>query len=148
MKVQLDQLSGVLVRQHAKNMDRIDRGLIRAAKRGKAHMVKVTPTDQGQLRNSWQAQGRLLRNDAPHAGIVELGARPHGVNNAGMLALIAWAKRHGASTEKEAKAMAWGIAMKLRRVGQRATHFVRNELVELTKIAKVEVEVALKKGPK
>ena len=148
MKVALDQLPRVLVRQHAKNMDRIDRSLIRAAKRGKAHMVKKTPADQGQLRNSWKAQGRLLRNVAPHAGIVELGTRPHGVNESGMLSLIGWAKRHGAATDKEAKAWAWGIAMKLRRVGQKATYFVRNELIELTKIAKREVEMSLKRGSK
>lgn len=168
MKVALDKLPGILGRHHRRNMDRIDRGLIRAAQRGKAHMVKKTPTDQGQLRTSWKARGRLLTNDAPHAGIVEMGARPHPVSRAGVEAIKRWAQRNlGLGKvrdtkgrfvkttkatrdylEQEAWGVAWAIAAKIRREGQKPTFFIRSQLGELTKIAKQEVERVLKRRRK
>jgi hypothetical protein len=88
----------------------IVRGVNAGLERGRAIMVKATPVDQGQLRASWHVMRRVngarglntmgtasvgeLRNDAPHAGIVELGARPHGLSPAGWAALYEWVRRH------------------------------------------------------
>lgn len=81
-----------------------------AAERGRSYLVKVSPTDQGMYRNSWRTRTVAgiypeIINDSPHAGIIELGARPHGVNRAGMEALIEWCKRHLSGMAQATKAM-------------------------------------------
>ena len=77
------------------------------AEHGRAIMAKRTPTDLGQLKAGWKVkpgvptvpesgvvQLTTLRNDAPHAGVVELGARPHTVNPQGWAAIYEWVRRH------------------------------------------------------
>lgn len=144
------QLSAELRNQARELPKVVRRGLYGAARRGQAHMVGKTPTDQGQLRNSWRATNRgeggrftvgaTLRNEAPHAGIVELGARPHRVSADGMAALIAWAMRKLGANEAEAKRIAAAIAWKLRSRGQEPTFFVRNELRALGAFVGPEVD--------
>ena len=126
------------------------------ARKARALLVKRSPTDLGQLRASWRVRpGRLqgnaiqmpsIENDAPHAGIVELGARPHGVNLEGRIALYEWVRRHFRFTVGKSKRMQrvtgetfedpvlneimWGIVAKLKREGQKPTYFVRDSLKE------------------
>lgn len=148
---------GPALREQAKMFPQaVRRGLIGAARRGQTHMVRKTPTDQGQLRNSWgvrQIPEPTLANIAPHAGIVERGARPHPVSDAGMLELEAWALRNPEviaafqddgkgrlrTREQAARAAAGAIAWKLRHHGQEPTYFVRNELEALTRYIRPEV---------
>jgi hypothetical protein len=79
----------------------VERAGVRAAYRGQALLRKRTPVDQGQLKNSWQVHPRpgarefvTIENRAPHAGIVERGARPHPVSRAGKMALYWWVVRN------------------------------------------------------
>jgi hypothetical protein len=140
----------------------VRRGAFAGAMRGKAHMPKKTPTDMGQLRNSWRVGtvgGVSLYNDAPHAGILEQGARPHPVSDVGMLALEAWAMRHPdvlaafsddgkghlRTMEAAARAAAHAVAWKLRHQGQAPTYFTRSEMDSLTKYAKAEIQREIKK---
>jgi hypothetical protein len=48
----------------------------------------------GEFQNSWfsfpTAKGAKIENNAPHAGIIEAGARPHKVNADGRAKLLAW----------------------------------------------------------
>lgn len=110
VQIDLKRLPEALRRNEEAVRDAIVRGVNAGLHRGRAVMVKATPTDQGQLRASWHVMRRVngaaglnrmgvatvgeLRNDAPHAGIVELGARPHGVSPAGWAALYEWVRRH------------------------------------------------------
>lgn len=138
----------------------IARGAVKGAERGRAILVRKTPTDQGQLRASWKVKrGRVtmlgrtsilatLLNDAPHAGIVEKGARPHPVSRAGIEALTQWAWRHrrelgivtasgraarGKKAMAEARSVAFAIAAKIRREGQVGKFFVLKSLPALEK---------------
>jgi hypothetical protein len=117
----------------------LERGLKRAARRGQAHMPGKTPTDQGQLRNSWRviegAAGVRLENDAPHAGIVEAGARPHPVSREGIEALTGWAMRKFGLPADEAEGLAFAIAARIKKEGQAPTYFVRAELEKLASFA-------------
>lgn len=94
-----EDLSAVLA-SHEKNMPRAIRdGLSMAAHRGRALLVRMSPVDMGVYKNSWRVRHSSnglpdILNDAPHAGIVELGARPHHVSAEGIEALTAWVKRH------------------------------------------------------
>lgn len=84
----------------------ISSGALAGAHRGRAIIVKRTPTDMGQLKASWKVKpGEVefaghtstlaeLINDAPHIAMVELGSRPHGVNPEGWLQIYEWVRRH------------------------------------------------------
>lgn len=98
IRVGVDELPRVLERGEQRFEKALLRGSRRGAERARAIMVKRTPTDQGQLRASWKVVIRdgaaELINDAPHAGIVEMGARPHKVSAEGWAAIYEWVRRH------------------------------------------------------
>ncbi len=156
------------------------KGAIRGAQRGRALMAKRTPVDQGQLKASWRVitfgtasldkrGGGIakvilaeLRNTAPHAGIVELGARPHKVSPEGWAAIYEWARRHfvevsrgrdgqrrerriGGDTGEDQwlSELTWAIVKKIEREGQKPTYFVRDSLEALSEIMDVEVAKAV-----
>jgi hypothetical protein len=133
--IQIDpkRLPAALQRNEEALRAAIARGLTAGLHRGRAIMVRATPTDQGQLRASWEVarvtnsaggiakSGNVgeLRNRAPHAGIVELGARPHGLSPAGWMALYEWVRRHsdlwGATRMNRAGDMLSGPVQRSRR---------------------------------
>lgn len=61
--------------------------------RGAALLTQNTPTDLGQARGGWRIEGRELHNIAPHSGVLEAGARPHGVSEEGKKLLFDWVMR-------------------------------------------------------
>lgn len=99
-----EQLAGALAKGKAGLMDAVRRGVRNSARRGRAHLVRVTPKDSGLLKASWKdtttgpgatsTTVAMVYNDAPYAGIVEAGARPHPVSEEGQLAIYEWVKRH------------------------------------------------------
>lgn len=149
-----DELAGLL-KEQARALPQAARLGVRAgAMRGQAHMPKQTPVDMGQLRNSWRVgitQGfegsaqAALYNDAPHAGIVERGARPHPVSSEGIEALTAWAQRKLGLDEKAARGVAFAIAARLKERGQAPTYFTRGQMPELTRLAVNEVLRSIRK---
>lgn len=76
------------------------KGIRSGAHAGRAILVKRSPKDTGQLKASWRVsvgEGMEIAqifNDAPHAGIVEHGARPHPVSEEGRKAIREWVIRH------------------------------------------------------
>lgn len=175
-------LAGQLKRRNAATLRAIARGALRGAHRGRAIIVRETPVDQGQLKAAWKVtagdpsllagkstlRSRLasvvlaeLGNSAPHAGIVELGARPHGVSAEGMQAIADWVMRNvdlgtvagpvqrGSggrrkfqrdARERLAMAVAQSIAWKLRKYGQAPTYFVKSSRPLLEGVVQAEVE--------
>ena len=126
----------------------VDRGLRNAAHAGMGLLMRESPVDQGELRASWRVSparvGYELTNSAPHAGIVEEGARPHQVSLEGRMAILGWVRRHFPNlTEQEQWSFMEGIANKLAARGQEPTHFVRNNLEALGRIARSAVAHAL-----
>lgn len=75
----------------------VQRAMFSAGQRGKALLVKDSPTDRGILRNAWKviklSDGVEIVNDQPYAGIVEGGARPFRISSDGIWALKAWVMR-------------------------------------------------------
>lgn len=183
-----EQLSKTL-RSHEKTLPKaIADGITKSAHRSRTVLVRKSPVDLGQYKNSWRVTGTgaasAIVNDAPHAGIIEKGARPHGVNRAGIEALTAWAlrklvsgemasklkadntrqyknqygtwgarkgRRRSAALEKEAKGIAFAIAAKLKKEGQKGRFIVEGSMPQLVKILQIEVakqirEALSKKG--
>jgi hypothetical protein len=165
----IDQLPRALQQGEKRFEKALSRGLRMGAERGRGIMVRRTPMDLGQLRASWKVKAHdmvaELINDAPHAGIVELGARPHKVNAEGWQALYEWVRRHpelyGASRPRkqvsattaqaatlgpfkgldpEITRITWAIAKKIEKYGQKPTFFVQQSLDVLEKALIKEVE--------
>ncbi len=108
VRVSLATLGQRLLGDETLRQEAIRRGMASGADRGNALLVRKSRkhNDQGQYMNSWHVPARknrdlvTVRNDAPHAGIIERGARPHGVNQEGREALLAWVLRNIAPTTR------------------------------------------------
>lgn len=90
------QLGAFVKKSAPRTAEAVKRGIQNGLRRGMAHMVRQTPVDQGILKNAWKVivasdGGSALINDAPHAGIVERGARPH---MPPLEPILEWVKRH------------------------------------------------------
>lgn len=126
-------------------------GLRNGARAAVAILVTRTPKDTGQLKASWKTTGSRrgkntheVYNTAPHAGIVEEGARPHTVSREGRQALREWVDRHfPAADEKTREGIVEGICWKLLHYGQKPTYFVKNSLPLLRRVGVEEVIIAI-----
>lgn len=147
--IDLSQLSRELKRAGKNAMDAIKRGAWSGAQASRTLLVHVTPVNTGQLKNAWKAYRKPdpeVVNEAPHAGIVERGARPHAVSRAGIASLTRWAELKLGLSEKEARGVAFAIAHKLRTKGQAPTFFVRNQLGRIVEITRNEVVRELRRA--
>lgn len=117
------------------------RGIVSAVLLGAEVVARAEPKDLGILKQSTrgvpQSTGGYILVDAPHAGIVEMGSRPHW---APIRPLIAWAKRHGAATDSDAYRMAKAVQVKISRVGTAPTYFMRKSLPKLKRILAAEID--------
>jgi len=101
VRVNLKQLGASLLKHEGIRQEAMRRGMAAGADRGVALLVRKSKSVVylGEFQNSWHVPMRrdrntvTVRNDAPHAGIIEAGARAHGVNGAGRLALREWVLR-------------------------------------------------------
>lgn len=147
-----------------------ERGAYFGARRGVQLLKERTPVDQGQTRAAWDvsrpeiasAVGELARivNDAPMVGVLERGARPHPVSNEGVRAIWEWVWRHranfrivtksgratgGLAAQKATLNIAWAIAAKIRKYGQKPKYFIRDSLPEIQRFI-IEAIVAATAG--
>jgi hypothetical protein len=119
-----------------------------AAMRFSAHLVNETDargiTDRGAFKNAWRAErtldgGATVTNDAPYAGILELGCRPHPVSKLAREHIAAWAVRKLGLSQEAAERASWGIAHKIAREGQKPTYMVRDSLPMAAKFFALEM---------
>lgn len=149
IKIDHSQVGAVLKGDLEARGAAVARGMRKAIEMGTTLLKQRTPVDQGIMRLAWEATDAGITNSAPHAGIVEAGARPHKVNEAGIQALYEWVVRHGLGKDpKDQMSIVWAIAKKLEVNGQKATYFVRDSLPELNNLAKLCVEQALAEAVK
>lgn len=108
-----------------------------AARRWREKLVDLhddaDKVDTGQHRGSWKIEDTQrsvnVVNDAPYAGIIERGARPHPVSKEGVLTIAKWVQHKFANFDEEAcLRIAYGIAAKIKRHGQAGTFIVQNSL--------------------
>lgn len=171
-QITADKVSRELRRRARGAKREILRGIRSAAVRGRTEIVgRTNEADKvylGHFKNAWRIlslggdKGWELVNDAPHAGIVERGARPHKVGMAAVEAIREWVRRKGlrvsvgggkprALTASEAaddpvvNQMTWAIVQKIEREGQRPTFLVRDALPTLLRQLQEEVEDDLRR---
>lgn len=142
IRVTPDEFARDIRRRFRKLPKTVETAMKIAAHRGRTLLVQRTPVDTGQMKNAWRVDPFDLEiiNDAPHAGIIEGGARRHKVNRAGRLAIERWAMRKLGVDEETAKAISWGVAKKLEREGQEGKFITRDSMPELQKMVIKEVE--------
>ncbi len=128
------------------------RGLRSAALRGKGFVVEEISTarphpavDRGTMRNSVvvrsRPKGALVTVDAPHAPVMEDGARPFFPP---LAPLAAWAKRKGlAQSDKEAQGVAFAIAKAMSKRGIEPRHFFAKGMERMYKIVAGEIQAEL-----
>ena len=121
-----------------------------AALKLKTYLVRETDrlgiTYQGTYKGGFRATENSVVNDAPHAGIVELGARPHKVSKEGREAIKRWAMIKLGLTEKDAESASWGIAKNIEMVGQEGYYVMRNAIPKAVAFYKDELTRILQKN--
>lgn len=133
---------GLLV-QRAKERGKIDRGQYRAA-------FRVVREEGVRALDKRQGATYTILNDAPYAGVIELGARPHKVSEAGREAIREWVRRKVfgfSASEADENAivdqMTMGIVKKLEFKGQKGTFIVSDSLPALRDIVDEEISRAI-----
>lgn len=173
ISIGIDDLPREIRKGEARFAKAMSRGLRMGAERGRGIMVRRTPMDLGQLRASWKVKATELvaelLNDAPTAGLVELGSRPHKVSAEGWQAIYEWVRRHPElygqkhartqvsatltqlaalgpfkGLDPEISSITWAIVKKIEKYGQKPTFFVllSLELLRTALIAEVERQLS------
>lgn len=145
-----EQLSKDLKKRIGTLPAEVRKGLLRAAHRARAVMVDKTPVDTGAMKNAWRVvtvnDGAELINDAPYAGIIEKGARPHTVSQEGIDSIARWVKRKlQIADEKEARGIAFAISKKLEKEGYKGNFAVQNSMEQFRQFAAEEVLAEIQK---
>jgi len=131
-----EQLADALRREAEHVQAAIPLASMAAARRLAAHLADEIDrrgiTDRGILKNSIRAEktpdGATATIDAPHAGIIELGARPHPIGKAVRDLIAEWAMRKLGVDKEAADRIAWGVGQKLEAEGQKPTYVVRDSM--------------------
>lgn len=113
-----------------------------------AHVAPVGVTAQfkTKLRAIETTGGAILMDDAPYAGIIELGARPFTMGKRGVLAVYEWFLYKLRLSPQEAMSAAWAFRAKVAREGMRPTYFFRKRLGVLKRILGAEIRAVLEEG--
>lgn len=154
---------GGIYRAHRTQLPKAVRaGLREGAEHGRTILKTKTPVDLGIMRNAWvvkdQPYGASLDNTAPHAGIIEAGARPHPVSAEGQKAILDWIVRNRKVARRELEEgedavrlqgelhrILNAILWKIRTKGQAGKFIVRNNIPLLSKLAERAVKDAVRR---
>jgi hypothetical protein len=126
----------------------MEEGLVSGVMRGQVIVMDNSPVDTGLYQASWDTRlvgpGEAhLGNTAPHAPIIEYGARPH---TPPLGPLLAWAKRvlQDPSQPPKYSSAVWKLAKgtqnKIRKHGQKPQHVLTNAIPQIEKLIKIEIK--------
>lgn len=169
IKIGADQIAGELRARARKTPGELTKAMVRSAHRAKSLLVRRTPKDLGEAKAGWRVSQPIkgtrgarvdLYNDAPHVGVLERGARPHGVNLEGRMAIYEWVLRNIPATpamsgpvqagkrrshslgrggrpkklkEDQAMEITNAIVWKIRKKGQKGHFFVKKSMEEMNR---------------
>lgn len=123
----------------------------RAAAAGAEALASVAPVGvTGQFKTKLRATdvpgGAIIVDDAPYAGVIELGARPYKMGRKGVMAVAEWFQYKLGLSASEAMRAAYAFRTKVAVEGQKPTYFFRKRLPVLRRILGAEIERVLKEG--
>lgn len=151
IRVDITKLGAAWKRATPKIQKAMHDGLLSGVLAGQRIVMEKSPVDTGLYQSSWSTQimgfGHVqLGNTAPHAPIIEFGARPH---TPAILPLLFWAKRvlKDQSQPPNFSPQVWGLAKgvqkKIAREGQKPKHVLTNSLPEILELVEREIEERL-----
>jgi hypothetical protein len=142
--VSLDKFSKELGKYAEKSQESYKKAVIDALYSNFAELVANTPVDTGLLAQSWKIEVEekvaIIGNFAPHAPVVEFGARPF---TPPIAPLLEWAKR--VLQQPEINDACWALAravqMKIKAQGMKPKHILTNMLDKIVE----DIRINLKK---
>lgn len=147
VEVDLGEFGKELGKLAKKNIEAVRLGTLRGALRSLPGLVAASPVDTGQFASSWRLleteKSVILGNFAPHAPIIERGARPF---RPPIGPLLAWAKRvlqdpsQPPSYSSQVWALAVGTQKKIEQFGMRPRRVLENYLPVIIDNIKKEIE--------
>ncbi len=109
-------------------------------------LSRSAPVGWGELKASLRLQKQTSKTelaqvtaDAPYAGIIERGARPHPVSKDGRDLIARWAKKKFSVTDSEAKGIAFLVARKIAREPTKPRWWFRSKLGDFEQILHKEI---------
>jgi hypothetical protein len=131
IRVSLEKFSGELKEYAEKDIEKYKKSVIDALLKNLQTVVKSSPIDTGLYAQSWdliiEEKQALLGNYAPHAPIIEFGARPF---RPPLKPLLDWARR--VLNKPEFDEHVWALAKytqgKIEREGMKPRHILTNAL--------------------
>jgi hypothetical protein len=145
--VQLKDFSKVLGEFSDQHMDDIKHGVVSGLARSIPDLVAASPVDTGLYAASWDFEAdevrAILGNYAPHAPIIEFGARPY---TAPIKPLLEWAKRvlndpsQPPDYSEEVRALAYGTRAKIEREGMKPRNVLEKMLPTIVRNIQEELE--------
>lgn len=134
-EINLEDFSQVLNQFSEDHIDFIRDSVVRGIIRSLPDLIKNSPVDTGQYANSWDyradEKSATIGNYAPHAPIIEFGARPH---RPPLKPLLEWAKRvlQDPSQPPDYSNHVWALAIytrnKIEKYGQAPKHVMTNQI--------------------
>jgi len=145
--VSLDKFAGELGKYAEQNMEAYQAAVINALAMNLRTLVEASPVDTGLYAQSWdlviEEKRAILGNYAPHAGIIEFGARPF---TPPMQPLLEWARR--VLKKSEIDDDCWGLATytrnKIAREGMKPKHILTDSLDKIISDIRTEIEKAMR----
>lgn len=138
VEIKVDQFQRVLKKYLKKSKEEIKQASIETVVDYVPKLVKESPVDTGEYAASWDTSEEhdrvLLGNFAPHAPIIEFGARPF---TPPLKPLLAWAKRvlKSGSQPPDYEPKVWALARatqrKIAKEGMQPKHVLTNAIPKI-----------------
>ncbi len=149
--VKLNELAEELGAYSERQFKEVREATVAGCIRSLPALVQASPVDTGQYANSWDVDGLtgslrepvVIGNFAPHAAIIEFGARPF---TPPIGPLLAWAKRvlrdpsQPPDYSPEVWALARGVQGKIKKEGMTPRHILSDMTLKIMKNVKKEYE--------
>lgn len=150
IKIPPDELANALRKEGLRIREAIKTAAKAAANKLKTYLVRQTDklgiTYQGIYKGGFRATENSVVNDAPHAGLVELGARPHKVSKEGREAIKRWAMIKLGLSEPDAESASWAISKTIEKVGQEGYYVMRDAVPKAVEFFKQELTRILQRN--
>ncbi len=149
-EIDLKDFSQVLGSFTEDHLDFIRGSVVRGIVRALPMLAKNSPVDTGQYASSWDysfdKDSATVGNYAPHAPIIEFGARPF---RPPLKPLLQWAKRvlQDPSQPPDYSNAVWGLAIytrnKIEKYGQKPKHIMMNQIPNIIGFIDEELKRAI-----
>jgi hypothetical protein len=146
--VSLDKFSQELNKYAKESSEAYKKAVVDALYQNFSELVANTPVDTGLLSQSWNIEvterEAIIGNFAPHAPIIEFGARPF---TPPIGPLLEWARR--VLKQPEVNSQCWALAkavqMKISEKGMEPKHILTNQLDKIIEDIRLNIKASLGK---